>query len=64
MNDRQSKCALSFWVIIPSSVCSLDEKNYKAFVSHTEGQMTQREVVPLNSLRLCTKMGRQSPKQN
>lgn len=64
MNDRQSKCTLSFWVITPPSVYSLDEKNYKAFVSHTEGQTTQREVGPLNFVRLYTKMGRQSPKQN
>lgn len=34
MNDSYSKYALSFWVITPSSVCCLHEKNYKAFVSH------------------------------
>jgi hypothetical protein len=26
--------------------------------------MVQREVGPLNSIRLCTKQGRQSPKKN
>ena len=64
MNDRQRKCTLSFWVITLPSVCSLDEKNHKAFVSHTEGQTTQTEVGPLNSVRLYSKMGRQGPKQN